>query len=162
MPGSPAAILPSHTGTNAVTRASSRRLWSRRRWRAAMWTPPPTVAFFNVTFAKIASGCMPAHVRGVDLEGKMVDYCILVCDEQVQNAARSSIAACLQSTSPQPGPSSQPPCAPLTRPSTPRYTYIPSRSASKLKGPVDPRTRPRCSFPYRCWLSSAACTRFAA
>lgn len=58
-----------------------------------------SVAFLNVTVAKIASGCMPAHVKGVDLEGKMVDYCIVLCDDEVQNAARSTVSAHLQSQS---------------------------------------------------------------
>jgi hypothetical protein len=58
-----------------------------------------SVAFLNVTVAKIASGCMPAHVKGVDLEGKMVDYCVVLCDDEVQNAARSAISAHLQSQS---------------------------------------------------------------
>lgn len=58
-----------------------------------------SVTFLNVTVAKIASGCMPAHVKGVDLEGKMVDYCIVLCDDEVQNAARSTISAHLQTSS---------------------------------------------------------------
>ncbi|KAK7708358.1 hypothetical protein SLS63_013495 [Diaporthe eres] len=56
-------------------------------------TKEPHVAFFNVTVAKIATGCIPADVKGVDLEAKMVDYCIVLCDEEVQNAARHTISA---------------------------------------------------------------------
>lgn len=62
------------------------------------------VAFYNVTVAKIAPGCIPAHVREDDLEGKMVDYCIVLCDRQVQHAAMTTLTA-LQSSSSQSSPS---------------------------------------------------------
>lgn len=62
-------------------------------------TEEPHVAFFNVTVAKIATGCVPTDVKGVDLEAKMVDYCIVLCDEEVQNAARHTISTHLQSQS---------------------------------------------------------------
>ncbi|KAL2282150.1 hypothetical protein FJTKL_11190 [Diaporthe vaccinii] len=110
-------------------------------------TKEPHVAFFNVTVAKIATGCIPADVKGVDLEAKMVDYCIVLCDEEVQNAARHTISAHLHLQS---QPSSQF-ASPRPVRSINQTEYTPLHLCPisvKLRDRAALRIRRRCSCRY--------------
>ncbi|WQF90331.1 Putative PD-(D/E)XK nuclease [Colletotrichum destructivum] len=48
---------------------------------------------FNSTQATIAPVCIPRHAEGLNLEAKMVDYCICVSDPSVQRAAREAVTS---------------------------------------------------------------------
>ncbi|KAK2036408.1 hypothetical protein LZ31DRAFT_547516 [Colletotrichum somersetense] len=53
---------------------------------------PPGTSFFTATAATITPSCIPQHAQGLDLQAKMVDYCIVVSDAEVVAAARSAVA----------------------------------------------------------------------
>ncbi|GKT96685.1 hypothetical protein Ct61P_14535 [Colletotrichum tofieldiae] len=51
-----------------------------------------TVSVFNCTQAKIAASCVPRHAsKGIDLEAKMVDYCISIRDRDIERTARHAV-----------------------------------------------------------------------
>lgn len=49
------------------------------------------VSVFNSTQAVITQACIPRHTLGVDLEAKMVDYCICVSDSDIEKASRNAV-----------------------------------------------------------------------
>ncbi|GJC89848.1 hypothetical protein ColLi_12686 [Colletotrichum liriopes] len=53
-----------------------------------------TVSVLNCTQAKIAASCVPRHAsKGIDLEAKMVDYCISIRDSDIERTARRAVQA---------------------------------------------------------------------
>ncbi|GKT61305.1 hypothetical protein ColTof3_08644 [Colletotrichum tofieldiae] len=51
-----------------------------------------SVRVFNATQATISAACVPRHAtEGLDLEAKMVDYCIGIRDREIERAARNAV-----------------------------------------------------------------------
>ncbi|OHF04581.1 hypothetical protein CORC01_00052 [Colletotrichum orchidophilum] len=60
----------------------------------AHWNEPEgRVNLFNSTQACIAPSCIPRHAHGLNFQAKMVDYCIAISSSEIEQAARTAVAA---------------------------------------------------------------------
>ncbi|GKT96829.1 LOW QUALITY PROTEIN: hypothetical protein Ct61P_14679 [Colletotrichum tofieldiae] len=70
----------------------SRTRGSDRPATATAVVKKPAAAVFNATQATISAACVPRHAtEGLDLEAKMVDYCIGIRDREIERAARNAV-----------------------------------------------------------------------